>query len=127
VCLLAGAIALCLVKAAASPVAGVWEGEKDGRKAVTLKVQETDGILGGTAVFYIIYDNGNGELDGSALPALSMIGTAWDGRTLRFSVKAGGADIRFELKISGADQGELKQIQGPNSGEIMRVSRHKER
>ena len=124
-CLLAGAIALCLVTAAASPVAGVWEGQKDGRKVVTLKIQEIDGILGGTVVFYIVHDNATGKLDGSALPALPFIGTTWDGQTLRFRVEApGGGKRAFGLRILGAGQAELKVLGGPNPGATVRVSRH---
>ena len=52
VCMMAG------LMAAASPVAGTWEGVKDGVKAATLKVQETDGILGGSVIFYITRDEG---------------------------------------------------------------------
>jgi hypothetical protein len=113
------------VKAAAAPVAGVWEGQEEGRKAVTLNVHEKDGILGGTVTFYIVRDNGRAELDGSALPALPLIGTSWDGRTLRFSLEVNGGAMLFELKITGMDQGELRIVKGQNSGHMTRVLRHK--
>lgn len=127
-CLLAGALALCLVKAAASPVAGIWEGQEDGRKAVTLTVRETDGILGGNIIFYIVHDDGTGALDGSALPHQALVGTTWDGRTLRFSIELNdGATMAFELNTTAAGSGDLKVLTGPNSGHITHVSRQKER
>ena len=112
-CLMTCALALCFVKAAASPVAGLWEGAQNGRKAVTLDVRETDGILGGAVVFYILRDNGSGEHDGDATPALPLVGTTWDGRTLRFSVEVeGGGHPTFEMTLTAAGDAEFKRLGG---------------
>jgi len=128
VCLFAIAAALCLVKAAPSPVTGTWEGWKDGRKAVTLTVRESAGLLGGTAIFYIIYDNGTGERDGSATPPLRLNGTSWDGHALRFSVQVPGSGAAaFEMTLAGSGRGELKRVQPDGSGEMIAVSRRRER
>jgi hypothetical protein len=126
VCLFLGALALCRVNAAAPAVAGVWEATKDGRKAVTLKVHETDGILGGTLIVYIIHDGGTGEHDGAASEPLPLAGTTWDGRTLRFSVNAPGASVpAFELRLTGADKGELTCARSDGSVEVASVTRQK--
>ena len=109
-CTVAGLMALCLVKAAASPVAGTWEGMKDGVKAATLKVRETDGILGGTVIFYIIRDEGSGTHNGSATPPMPLVGTQWDGNVLRFSVtNPAGKSVAFEFRVTGEGNGELKR------------------
>ncbi len=110
VCSVAGLMALCLVKAAASPVAGTWEGVKDGVKAATVNVRETDGILGGSAIFYITRDEGSGTHNGAPMPPLAMVGTQWDGHVLRFSVvTADGRSIAFELRVTGEGKAELRR------------------
>jgi hypothetical protein len=110
-CLLAGLMALCLVKAAASPVVGTWDGTKDGVKAATITVRETDGILGGTAIFYIIIrEEGSGSHNGAATPPLAMVGTQWDGKVLRFSVtNDDGKSIAFEFRVTGEGKAELRR------------------
>ena len=126
VCLLAGALAFCLVQAAAPPIVGAWEASKDGRKAATVKVRETDGILGGTLILYIIHDDRTGEHDGAASEPLPLTGAAWDGRTLRFSVGApADAAAAFELRLTGAAKGELKCIRSDGSVDVSRVTRRK--
>ena len=119
-CLSICGLALCLVKAAASPIAGAWEGAVDGRKAVTLDIRETDGILGGTVIFYIVHDNGGGEHDGDAAPVLRMAGASWDARTLRFSVEVGGGRPAFEMTLTGAGEAELRRADGGVPGIRMR-------
>ena len=110
ICLLAGILVLCLVKGAASPISGTWEGRRDGVRAATITVRETDGILGGSVVFYIIRDEGSGARNGAATPALPMVATQWDGRVLRFSVVTqDGRSIDFELRVTGAGQAELRR------------------
>jgi hypothetical protein len=99
-------MALCLVKAAASPITGTWEGMKDGVKAATITVRENDGILGGSAVFYIIRDEGSGTHNGSAQPAIALQGTEWDGKVLRFSVN----HVAFELRPESDSRGELRRL-----------------
>ena len=126
VCLLACALALCLVQAAAPPIVGAWEAAKDGRKAATVKIRETDSILGGTLILYIIHDDRAGEHEGAASEPLPLAGAAWDGRTLRFSVGApGDAVAKFELRLTGAAKGELKCIRSDGSVDVSPVTRRK--
>jgi hypothetical protein len=57
-----------------------------------------------------------------------LVGTTWDGRTLRFSIELkDGATMAFELNTTAAGSGDLKVLTGPNSGHITHVSRQKER
>jgi len=112
--------AVCLVWAQAVPVVGAWEGQKDGRKAVTLEVREREGILGGRVVIYIVHDDGDGSKDGAALDPMPMKGTTWDGKVLRF--EAGVA--RWEFKVTGADRGELTVI-APEHTEIQAMRRRR--
>jgi hypothetical protein len=100
-------MALCLVKAAASPITGTWEGMKNGVKAATITVRENDGILSGSVIFYIIIrDEGSGTHNGSAQPAMPMVGTQWDGKVLRFSVN----QVAFELRVTGEGQAEMRRL-----------------
>jgi hypothetical protein len=115
-------IAICLVRAEAVPVTGIWEAQKDGRKAITLDIREREGILGGSVVLYIIHDDHDGSLDGTPLDPEAMVGTTWDGKVLRF--RAGVAT--FELRVTGANKGELKVI-APEHSEITEVTRRRER
>jgi hypothetical protein len=115
-------MALCLVRAATPPVTGFWEARKDGRKAMTLNIREREGILGGTVVFYIVHDDGDGSLDGTPLEPEKMIGTTWDGKVLRFN--AGPA--AFEMRMTAADKAELK-LTAPQHSEITEVTRRQER
>ena len=108
--LLAGLMALCFVKAAASPVAGTWEGMKDGVKAVTLKVEQNEGILGGSVIFYIIRDEGSGTHNGAPTPPMTLEGTQWSGSVLRFLVtNQERKSVAFEFRITGEGKGELKR------------------
>jgi hypothetical protein len=115
-------MAIALVRAASTPLAGVWEGSKDGRKAVAVTVREREGILGGTVVLYIVHDDHDGSLDGTPLDPETMKGTSWDGKMLRF--EAGVA--KFELRPVGGNKAELKCI-APAHTETLEVVRHGER
>lgn len=113
-------VAICLVKAASVPVVGTWEARQDGRKAITVSVKETEGIIGGTVVFYIIHDDAEGKLDGTAVEPEGMKGTTWDGNVLRF--RAGPA--AFEMRMTGADKAELK-VMAPEHTQLVEVTRRR--
>jgi len=110
VCLTAMVVALFLAKAAASPIVGTWEGMNGGVKSATITVRETEGILGGSAIFYIVRDEGSGTHNGAPLPSMTMVGTQWDGKILRFSVNNDeGKTIAFELRLTGEGKAELRR------------------
>lgn len=115
-------MAICLVKAAPAPVTGVWEARQDGRKAITINVKETEGIIGGTVVMYIIHDDHDGSLDGTPLDPEAMKGTTWDGKVLRFRAGVAG----FEMRMTGADKAELK-VMAPEHSEVVEVTGQRER
>jgi hypothetical protein len=111
VCLWAGVLTLCLAMATDAPVTGIWEGDLQGVKAVTLKLQEADGKVGGTEVFYIVKDGGSGKHNGSASPKLPLVNARWDGEKLRFGVvNQNGETILFEMKIAGEGSADLTVV-----------------
>ncbi|MGO9254890.1 MAG: hypothetical protein ACLQU1_01100 [Bryobacteraceae bacterium] len=111
VCLWAGALALCLAMATDALVKGTWEGDLRGVKAVTLKLQEADGKVGGTEVFYIVRDEGSGKHNGSASPPMPLVDTRWDGEKLRFGVvNQTGETILFEMKVTGQRSADLTVV-----------------
>jgi len=108
ICIPAGMLALVLILGAASPVAGVWEGEAKGSKAVTLRVLDKGDRVEGTAQFYIIQDEGSGAHNGSASGEIPFTDPVWDGRALRFSIHGPhGEDGRFAMKVTGPNVAEL--------------------
>ncbi|MBS1859298.1 MAG: hypothetical protein JST11_28240 [Acidobacteria bacterium] len=110
---LAFALALCLVRAAAAPPAGIWDGTVNGAKAATVTIAEKDGVLRGSAVFYIIRDNGNGAHNGDPQPAQEMKSVEWDGQTLRFTVAdSNGAPAGFVMRLTGEGTAELRARSG---------------
>ena len=107
--ILAIALVLCLARAAGSPIEGTWEATQNGKRAVTLTIARHDGLLSGSAVFYILRDSGDGEHNGSAQPAVPVKVVEWDGKTLRFSVTGPDGEVTpFELKLTGEDTAELR-------------------
>ena len=101
---------------------GTWEGERDGVKAASLTVTQTGGILGGSVIFYIIRDNGDGAHNGQALPAQPINAVEWDGRTLRFSVaRKDGTSIPFDLRLTGAGHATLQRRGGIVTDESVRM------
>ncbi len=104
----AGILALVLMLGAALPVAGVWEGEERGAKAVTLRVLDKGNRVEGTAEFYIIDDEGSGAHNGSASGELPFTDPVWDGRMLRFSIHGPhGEEGQFALRVTGPNVAEL--------------------
>ena len=80
-------------------------------KAVTLKLEDADGKVGGTAVFYIIKDEGSGKHNGSASPPMPLVDTRWDGEKLRFGVvNQTGETILFEMKVAGEGSADLTVV-----------------
>ena len=116
--LLVGVFAISLARVAECPVSGTWDATSNGRKAVTLNVRETDGILGGALILYTSHDS----------PALPLAGTAWDGRSLRFSVDVpGAAKTDFELTLTSLNKGELKCTGPHGTADVFSVTRRRER
>lgn len=104
----AGMLALVLLLGAPTPVAGVWEGEVHGARAITLKVHDTGDQVAGSATFCILHDKGTGEHNGGASGEIPMTDPAWDGHVLHFSIHGPhGEEGKFAMKMTGADVSEL--------------------
>ena len=117
-------LALCLTKAAGAPIEGTWEGSLDGRKAVTLKVSESNGRLEGHVVFYVV-DKKFGDRDARAVGQVEhdIIDPKWDGRTLRFSVE--DPHVEFEMTTNGGSTALLKRRANGETPELT-VSMHRQ-
>lgn len=108
VALLAGAVR------AVSPFAGTWHGTANGLPTVTLTLQDQDGKISGTVVFYLQKRDGVGQpwrVEGGAIEAL-LEPRVEDGR-LSFEVhrSSDAANVKITVEMVGADElrlGDLK-------------------
>ncbi len=115
VCFLTGIVGLVFAMPMASPGEGTWEGEVSGLKAVTLTVRDAGGKIEGSAIFYVLRDEGEGKRIGGE-SEVPLLNATWDGRTLRFSVRPPGLEpddpsVRFEMMVKGQDTAELKRLE----------------
>ena len=99
---------------ALSPFAGTWHATANGLPAVTLVVQDLDGKISGTVVFYLQKRDGVGQawrVEGGAIEAL-VDPRVEDGR-LMFGVhrSSDGTNVRMTVDRAGDDElrlGDLK-------------------
>jgi len=101
VVLLAGAVR------AVSPFAGTWHATANGLPAVTLTVQDRDGKIAGTVVFYLQKRDGVGRpwfVEGGAIEAL-VDPRVEDGH-LFFEVHrdSEGTNVKMIVDVAGADE-----------------------
>jgi hypothetical protein len=117
-------LALCLTKAAGAPVEGTWEGSLDGRKAVTLKVVESNGRLEGHVVFYVV-DKRFGDREARVVGQVEhdITDLKWDGRMLCFSVQ--DPHVEFEMTTNGGSTALLKRRANDQTPELT-VSMHRQ-
>ena len=116
---------------AQSPVAGKWRGDKRGVPWVTLNVTETNGQLGGTAVFYIL-DRSEGTDPPKVLgkQEVELVNPKLNGDTLTFQVRnkhgevtlnpSGGEALEFQMTIKGNDA-NLRPMDNPDAMEVKMV------
>ena len=110
---LAVLVLLAAAAQALSPFAGTWHGTANGLPAVTLTVQDQDGKLSGTVVFYLQKRDGVDRpwrIEGGAIEAL-VDPSVQDGR-LRFEVhNASHADnVAMTVELAGADALRLGEL-----------------
>ena len=111
VCLLAGVLRLATEPQPLGPILGTWEGNQEGARAVTLTIREARGKPEGTAVFYILRDEGSGFHTGAATPAFPLKAPQWDGRIVRFRIEpVGTRALFFEMITTGRRTARLKRI-----------------
>jgi len=125
VCLLAGALTLCLAKAAASPVTGTWVGEKDGVKAVTLAITESANSVKVNATFYIVKDEGSGKHTG-APGEMETAAANWNGKRLAFAItNTNGETVPFEMTVAQNGKAQLKRLAANGHPELtITLNRH---
>ncbi len=109
------ALVMAAIAAASSPAAGEWQGRVKDMPAVTLKVGDDAGKLSGTAIFFVVKDQGSGpQVVGHV--EVPMVHPRFDGRALLFEVvqerpnsPPGAARdvVRFKMTLLGADEGEF--------------------
>lgn len=110
VCLAALALAAPAFAADGSEMAGTWEGQIQGIRAVTLEIQGSAGSLAGSATFYVIKDEGDRKRVGGET-RVEMEHVRFQAGTLEFEVSVAGGDaVRFLMTIKGRDAAELKRV-----------------
>jgi hypothetical protein len=113
VCLFAGVLCLLtrlIFGQGSGSIAGVWEGELHGLRAVTLTVHQEGAELSGNVVFYILKDEGSGWHVGAPSAPLPLLNPKWDGKLLRFSVSHGDWLVPFEMRITGPGAAEFRRL-----------------
>jgi hypothetical protein len=109
VCLAAVALAAAASPAEGSSFAGTWEGQLEGVKAVTLEIQDEGAMVGGSATFYVIKDEGEGRRIGGATRVV-MEHVRLHDAVLEFDVTVPGAgDVHFRMTLNGRTTAELKR------------------
>src|ERR1041384_1533901 len=102
---------MAVMAAASSPAAGQWQGRVKDMPAVTLKIGDDAGKLSGTAIFFVVKDQGNGPQVIGQLQ-VPMIHPRYDGRALYFEINQDRPNsppglVHFKMRLLNADEGEF--------------------
>jgi biopolymer transport protein ExbD len=120
-----------------SPIAGTWLGRIHDLPAIRLTLQETNGKLSGSIVFYMIRNDGSGyyEDSQSAGSPTELSNAKFDGETLTFEMSHRDAHpprtlndtepVRFEMKLVGNNEGQLKRLNYGAGDSTVIMSREK--
>ncbi len=96
-------------------VFGIWEGELQGVKAVTLTVHDVRGKLEGAVVFYVVdkkFTDPDKKIVGR--DERPLVKPTWDGVTLRFRA----ADLAFEMRLTGENKGILRRLRPAGGSDL---------
>jgi len=102
---------------AGSPFAGRWMGEIDGMPAVRLTVQEDQGKLSGSIVFYLIVKDENGpHVDGDY--TADLLNVTANGKRMTFEVRHHvthgspeyGPNVKFSFEATAEREGTMRKI-----------------
>jgi hypothetical protein len=99
--------------------AGIWEGRmQQGVKAVTLEVQASGGSFAGTAIFYVIKDEGEGKhVGGETRVAMEHVRS--HDAVLEFDVTvSGGNFIHFRMTLNRGKSAELTRAPSGDQPEL---------
>ena len=125
------ALALLLLTSIAfaqSPVVGKWRGDKRGVPWVTLNVTETNGQLGGTAVFYVL-DRNEGTNPPKVLgkQEVELVNGKLAGNIFSFQIRnqqgearlnpSGGESLEFQMTLKD-NEGMLRPVDNPEGMEV---------
>ena len=126
--LVALVLAVSSLGAAGSPFAGGWKGDLDGLTAIRLTVNEDQGKLFGSIVFYLIRKDEKGtRIDGEYTCDLLRVATK--GKRMTFEVKHHvthdsaeyGPNVKFVFEVSGENEGVLRKAsEGEDSLRMVR-------
>ncbi len=112
---------------AGSPFAGRWMGEIEGLPGVRLTVQEDQGKLSGSIVFYLIVKDEKGtHVDGDY--TADLLNVTAEGRRMTFEVKHHvkhgspeyGPNVKFAFEVTAEREGTMRKI---DDGETLRMVR----
>jgi hypothetical protein len=112
---------------AGSPLAGRWMGEIDGLPAVRLTVQEDQGKLSGSIIFYLIVKDQKGaRVDGDY--AADLLNVTAKGRQMTFEVRHHvshgspeyGPNVKFSFEVTAEREGTMRKIDGGVSVRMIR-------
>ena len=104
-----------------SAIVGVWTGKMDSLPTITLTVEQENGKLIGTVLFYHIRRNPNGPASASPRLPQPLIDPSFDGKTLTFKVSHRHAHpgtehdplITFRFELTGANKLKGLNEEGP--------------
>lgn len=98
--------------------AGIWEGQMQGVKAVTLEIQASGGNFAGTAIFYVIKDEGEGKHVGGET-RVPMEHVRSHDAVLEFDVTvSGGNFIHMRMTLNGGKSAELTRAPSGDQPEL---------
>jgi hypothetical protein len=130
---LIGLLVVTLPAVAKSPFAGAWEGSMNDQPALKLTIEDADGKLAGTMVFYFQRRGEDGKFhvvpNGDAAGAI--ISPQAEGKILTFEVqhhkKHGGTElgpnIKYSVELTGANEARLRQVGDPKAGDGLKLTR----
>jgi hypothetical protein len=130
---LIGLLVVTLPAVAKSPFAGAWEGSMNDQPALKLTIEDADGKLAGTMVFYFQRRGEDGKFhvvpNGDAAGAI--ISPQVEGKILTFEVqhhkKHGGSElgpnIKYSVELTGANEARLRQVGDPKAGDGLKLTR----
>jgi hypothetical protein len=115
------------VASAPQSVVGTWRGRMNDVPAVDLTITRDGNRLTGTAVFYVVVDDGNGpKVTGKAEHAL--IDPKFDGNALIFSFKRkDGSVFKAQMRLLNNGDAELKALDDPSADENTTVKMIREK
>lgn len=98
---------------------GVWHGDWHGVRAVTIKLEQNNDAVSGTASFYRVVDTEDGPESSGQFPAITLTNPRLDGKRLIFELQSideihPAVFIEMEMQFENEEEAGLRCI-GPES------------